>query len=126
MGSALTALADIVPGLSAEYAMWIADALEDGSRDVEMREVRVLAEPSAVTAGSTALQRVARIAWRAGTGEVEHLWVRESLRREGVATRLWTAARGIDPGVRHSAWRTDEGDAWARSVGGHLPERKRA
>lgn len=121
-------LLKIVPGLVGEVATWVSPLLEDGSENVELAEVRVLAADPAH--GNVEQTRVARITWRLDTGEVEHLWVRENLRREGVATRLWDAARHLDPNVTHSAWRTDDGEAWAVKVasrdGEELPERKRA
>ena len=51
--------------------------------------------------------------------------------RRGVATALWNEAHRLAselqriPKPRHSPDRTNAGDAWARSVGGRLPRRKR-
>ena len=58
-------------------------------------------------------------------GETYGLWVAPEMRRRGIATRLWEVAPtalGIAP--RHSAWRTDDGDAFARSFGVALPPRE--
>ena len=44
-------------------------------------------------------------------------------RRQGVATAMLAAARGAGATVLHSTDRSDAGDAWARSVGGDVPER---
>ena len=61
-----------------------------------------------------------------GVGDV---YVNPEYRRRGIATEMWNVAnreatsRGIIK-PKHSGLRTDEGDAWARSVGGHLPPRK--
>lgn len=116
----------IVPGLPAEVVVWIADVLEDGSRSVRLHEIRVLAdrdEPGAHNGGSPIIQRVARIAWRADSGEIMHLWVRPGLRREGVATRLYQAAQAITGNaIQHSPYRTAEGEAWAQSLGEPLPK----
>jgi hypothetical protein len=56
--------------------------------------------------------------------------VPEEFRRQGLATALWHeahriagTARGVQP-PRHHADRTDLGEVWARSVGGHLPRRR--
>jgi len=45
-------------------------------------------------------------------------------RRKGVATEMWNMGQGLRPKPKHSSDRTDEGDAWARSVGGRLPRRQ--
>lgn len=64
--------------------------------------------------------------WDDKTGEVTHIAVPYDRRRQGVATALWHRAqqlseeRGITPPV-HSRRRTEEGNAWAKSVGGELP-----
>lgn len=44
-------------------------------------------------------------------------------KRQGIGTGMYRHAQdeGLNPA--HSSWRTDEGDAWARRVGGDLPER---
>lgn len=44
-------------------------------------------------------------------------------KRAGIGRGLYTHAvnNGLNP--VHSRNRTDEGDAWAKSVGGHVPER---
>lgn len=53
-------------------------------------------------------------------------------RRKGVATSLWNEGQRLAsenakiPAPKHSTDRTDDGDAWARSVGGRLPRRNRA
>ncbi len=67
--------------------------------------------------------------WADDTGVLQHIRVNDDSRRQGVATNLWNRAqrlaaeRGITAPV-HSAERTKEGDAWAKSVGGDLPKRK--
>jgi len=50
--------------------------------------------------------------------------------RKGIATAMWEHGHRLAeenthiPKPKHSSDRTREGDAWARSVGGHLPRRK--
>lgn len=124
----------ILRGYSTEYATWIAEVLEDGSRQVVMSELRVLRSstlPRRRGSAPITQSMVARLAWRAETGEIENLWVHPSLRRQGVATRLWLAADPISGRLlKHSTWRTDDGDAWARAMaakyGQELPERRAA
>lgn len=70
--------------------------------------------------------QMGRLLWDDGSGEISHLHVGEPHRRQGVATALWETAheeaesRGITP-PEHSSSRTEEGDSWARSVGGYVP-----
>ena len=70
------------------------------------------------------------IEWRHSTGEVHNITVSPEARRQGLATSLWTRANEIAEetrGVkqpRHSPQRTNDGDAWARSLGSRLPRRQ--
>lgn len=45
------------------------------------------------------------------------------LRRKGIATALYRLAKRREPGIRHSRVRTNEGEAWASSLGEELPKR---
>ena len=71
---------------------------------------------------------VAHLAWNARG--VHNIEVPTEHQRRGVATGLWNEAHRLAeqnariPAPKHSADRTTEGDAWARSVGGRLPRRK--
>ena len=82
---------------------------EDGRKDVA---VHVLSLP------------FAKLVWEVDTGEVLHIGVNADHRRKGVATALWSEAQRYGA-IRHSAYRTDDGDAFARAVGGMLPPRIR-
>lgn len=61
--------------------------------------------------------------------EIREMDVEPSFRRMGVATSLWNEGHRLAsenrriPKPKHSADRTDAGDAWARTVGGRLPRR---
>lgn len=59
-------------------------------------------------------------------GEIGLLQVEPQYTRNGVATAMYEAARQhqFAPAPAHSPSRTDEGDAWARKVGGDLPPRR--
>lgn len=46
------------------------------------------------------------------------------LKGHGVGTGMWRYAQEAGLNPKHSAERTDEGDRWARHVGGELPPRK--
>jgi GNAT superfamily N-acetyltransferase len=72
---------------------------------------------------------VAHMAWNAkGIINVE---VPPEHQRKGVATALWNEGHRLAetskriPAPKHSTDRTNEGDAWARSVGGRIPRKKR-
>jgi GNAT superfamily N-acetyltransferase len=62
-------------------------------------------------------------------GRVDAVETDPSVRRQGIATELWNVANELHenmPGVpkpKHSGTRTKEGEAWAKKVGGDLPER---
>jgi hypothetical protein len=75
-----------------------------------------------------------------GTSVGSMLWTSKELRnvtvspdqqRRGVATALWNEGHRLAaessgiPQPKHSSDRTKAGDAWARSVGGRLPRRKK-
>lgn len=61
--------------------------------------------------------------WYGTTGMVASIDVEPQYRRQGISTAMWEHAQQFSPKPKHSADRTDDGDAWARSVGGPLPRR---
>lgn len=68
--------------------------------------------------------------WEAGkmlwnAKHVLNVGVTPGFERRGIATAMWTYGQQATPKPKHSADRTDAGDAWARSVGGKLPRRRR-
>ena len=73
---------------------------------------------------------IASFSWHHKTGEVRGLFTEKEHQRQGIATSMWHEANriaGETRGVtapRHSADRTDAGDAWARSLGGRVPPRR--
>lgn len=72
---------------------------------------------------------VGRIGWKAKTGEISKVEVHPTARRQGLATELLRRAKDVAAGTRgvkpprHSTNRTNEGDAWARSLKQRLPRR---
>ena len=65
------------------------------------------------------------------SGELYYIKVPAEHRRQGIATRLWESAqehakRSGLPSLTHSEYRTNEGDAWAESLGEKLPPRVQA
>lgn len=74
---------------------------------------------------------IGSISWHHKTGEVRGVYVQKEHQRKGIGTALWHqagAVAGTTRGVttpKHSADRTDAGDAWAHSLGGRLPKRSR-
>jgi len=66
---------------------------------------------------------IGHISWNEHTGQIWGLWVNDGYRREGIATMLYLIARKYEPRLHHSAERTDDGDAWAQSLGEKLPKR---
>lgn len=70
---------------------------------------------------------VGYIEWDKDTGEIEKVFVGKPYRRQGLGTELWELAvkhaekhGTVEP--EHSSRRTKEGDAFARSIGGHIPD----
>jgi GNAT superfamily N-acetyltransferase len=55
-------------------------------------------------------------------GVIDKVWVEPEWRRKGVGRFMWSLAN--EAGLRpcHSRNITEEGLAWARAVGGHIPE----
>lgn len=62
--------------------------------------------------------------------QVRNIDVAPTMQRQGVGTALWNEGHRLAsenariPAPKHSADRTNDGDAWARSVGGRLPRRQ--
>lgn len=71
---------------------------------------------------------IATFRWDPQHGMIKHVGVAEAHERRGIATAMYHLAQRLSsqygvPAPQHSMDRTDEGDAWARKVGGELPER---
>lgn len=69
---------------------------------------------------------VGYIVWDEDDGEIENVFVGRPYRRLGVGTLLWDLAvdwaeknNAVPP--EHSSKRSLEGDLWAKSIGGHIP-----
>lgn len=70
------------------------------------------------------------LCWHPKTGELCDIFVEIRMRRKGIATTMWEAANKIakKDGIvapKHSSARTENGDVWAKSIGGNLPARAR-
>lgn len=71
---------------------------------------------------------IAQLSWSPRHGEISDVFVEKNRRRQGLATQMFKHAAHISsqfddvPQPRHSSRRTQEGDAWAKAVGGELPE----
>lgn len=102
----------------AKYSSTTISYLEDGRRNVDMNIIEVR-DGEAV---------IARLQWEVISGEIYKLWVHEQYRRQGLATQMWNFAHSLNKVInpKHSEWRTDDGDAWARSFGTPLPPRQHA
>lgn len=70
--------------------------------------------------------KVGEMSWYGTTGMVHHIDVEPEHSRRGLATAMWGMAQDAPKRPKHSADRTDKGDAWARTVSGPLPRRNRA
>ena len=64
--------------------------------------------------------------------DVGFIGTQSGFQRLGIATAMWEHGHSLAaenakiPAPKHSADRTTQGDAWARSVGGRLPRRQRS
>jgi hypothetical protein len=68
---------------------------------------------------------VGSIHWHPETHAITNVNVRDEEQRKGIATAMWKMGQQIRPKPVHSADRTRAGEAWAKSVGGRLPRRKK-
>jgi hypothetical protein len=66
--------------------------------------------------------RVGHMAWNAK--EIHGVDVADPHQRRGLATEMWNWGQEMRPRPKHSSDRTNQGDAWARAVGGKLPRRR--
>jgi GNAT superfamily N-acetyltransferase len=72
---------------------------------------------------------IASISWHHETGEIRGIYTVPEHQRQGLATAALQQARQAAEGTRgvrpprHSTFRTDSGEAWARSTGERLPRR---
>jgi hypothetical protein len=71
---------------------------------------------------------VGTLQWHPQTGDVNWVRTHQDYRGLGVATTMWEKAHKLsaDTGIKapkHSKHRTEEGEAWAKQVGGEMPQR---
>lgn len=64
------------------------------------------------------------LSWDPKTNIVESVFVDSKHRLRGIAKALWAEARKANPALKHSEYRTPEGDIFAHAVGGPVPELK--
>lgn len=101
--------------------------LNEGVHNLEAMQQKRVTTPFGVVKGG--YWNKGWMQWKDSTGEIDHILVNWDSRRKGIATMLWNRAhelaaeRGITA-PRHSARRSREGNAWAKSVGGDLPRKK--
>ena len=82
-----------------------------------------------LTAHSSSGELLGGMEWDAK--QIRAIDVRPDAQRRGVATDLWNEGHRLAsenariPAPKHSKDRTNQGDAWAKSVGGTLPRRIR-
>jgi 8-oxo-dGTP diphosphatase len=82
--------------------------------------------------------RVGELNWYGTTGVIHHLNVAgeedqrssglgngQEHQHKGIATAMWNWGQEMTPKPRHSEDRTEQGDAWAKSVGGPRPRMRR-
>jgi GNAT superfamily N-acetyltransferase len=91
---------------------------EDPDNEVERHTVTTQHTPTGAYAGS--------MIWSGyedtDNGHLQSIEVDPKFRRQGLATKMWNHARELsykNPNIhfpQHSAFRTPEGDAWARAV----------
>lgn len=73
-------------------------------------------------------KNVGHLLW--SSQQVRNIAVSPDMQRQGIGTALWNEGHRLAsenariPKPKHSPDRTNEGDAWARSVGGRLPRRQ--
>ena len=59
-----------------------------------------------------------------GSRKIRNIFVKPEFQRQGIATALWNYAVENNLKPQHSVDRTNEGDAWAKSLGVRLPKRR--
>jgi hypothetical protein len=97
--------------------------------DEDVPEAHVRPEERSRTLSGNYAKPVASLSWMHGNGTIADVKVDSDNRRQGLATELLRRARDIAANTRgvrppkHSPNRTNEGEAWARSLDERLPRR---
>jgi hypothetical protein len=79
--------------------------------DADMENHRIIAQHKG--------RKVGEMQVDIGTSQIQNIEVHPRHQRKGVATAMWNYAQDISGNnIHHSPVRTDEGDAWAKTVGG--------
>jgi len=105
---------DIISGTQFKHQVW-----ERYSKGVTRTGLEVVAEHPKY--GRVGEMQLAPDPDEHGNREIHDVGV--LFKRRGIGTGLYNHAQEAGLNPQHSSWRTDEGDAWAHKVGGHLPER---
>lgn len=98
----------------------------DGFRFVYTTQDHGETRPRHVVTAYDAAVKVGEMVWLGRTGEVWGIEVDPAYRRRGLATAMLEFAQEAPKKPKHSNQRTDDGEAWARSVGGPVPRRLHA
>jgi hypothetical protein len=69
-------------------------------------------------------ETVGFINWNKNTGVIENIEIGPAHRGKGIAQAVWVEAKKIDPNLKHSEYRTPEGDKFAFSTGDVVPPLK--
>lgn len=69
-------------------------------------------------------QTVGSLNWNKNTGVIENIEITPGHRGKGIAQAVWAEAKRIDPNLKHSEYRTPEGDRFAYSTGDVVPPLK--
>jgi hypothetical protein len=67
---------------------------------------------------------IATLTWDPTSDIVEGVFVATKERNRGIAKALWAEAKKANPALRHSEYRTPQGDMFAHSTGDFVPELK--
>ena len=69
-------------------------------------------------------QTVGSLNWNKNTGIIENIEITSGHRGKGIAQAVWIEAKKTNPSLKHSEYRTPEGDRFAYSTGDFVPPLK--
>jgi hypothetical protein len=111
VGAQAEAATKVVPQLPKDYSLVRADNPE---------AMGLVANLNVVKDGKT----VGSINWDVNTKVVNNIELVGSERGKNIAQAIWAEAKKIEPGLKHSEYRTPEGDKFAFSTGDLVPPLK--
>lgn len=111
-----------IPKDEKDFIATTASLVVRASLSFESREMSDYPEWTKITAKQDGVECGFIAVWTSGKlkNSVKEVWVDQDMRRQGIATQLWSEAKNQFPSLKHSKDQTDAGSGWASTTSAAL------